>query len=179
MRITSAFGIRLSGTMDKSFTIFSRNGKLFMRPYAAPKDPKSEQQTKHREIFKTATAAWKGLSGRQREFYNRIAHEMTGYNLFISRCVKALRSGEEPEVPIPIKWTVLRPAVPDDGWLTIRNWRAQIFKDDLRNRNGEIRSLHQTERTQSCSAATGRGMSNWKSISSSTCPCQSSWRTRS
>ena len=138
MKITSAFGIRLSGTMDKSFTIFSRNGKLYMRAYAAPKNPRSEQQTRQRERFKTAVAAWKALPRRQKDFYDRVAHEMTGYNLFVGRYVKALRSGLEPELPVAIRWTVLRPAIPDDGWLAVRNWRVQIFKDDLRNRNGEI-----------------------------------------
>jgi len=138
MKINSVFGIRLSGALNKTVVVSSWKGRQYVRAYVKPKDPKTEAQESHRAMFKAAVGAWHGLNGRQREFYDRIARDMTGYNLFVSRYIKAVRDGGEPEIPIIIRWTVRNRTLPRNSWLIVRQQDRMLFTDSLAVRRGEI-----------------------------------------
>ena len=106
MKIINALGLRLSGTIGKAITASSWRGCNYIREYVKPRNANTERQRSHRAIFKAAVDAWHNLRDCQKEFYNRIADEISGYNLFVSRYVKAVRRGETPEFPVMMSWTV-------------------------------------------------------------------------
>ena len=138
MKIRNIFGNRYKGALGKDMVAASWKGHDYIREYAAPSNPKSEQQTKQRAIFNRAVQAWKKLSLRQREFYNRIADGMTGFNVFVGRYVSAVRNGYEPEEPILMLWTTEDGNPVADGWLEVRHNNKQIFVDNLSDCVGEI-----------------------------------------
>jgi hypothetical protein len=138
MKITNVFGMEFSGTIGKKLTASSWKGIQYIRAYAKPRNPRTERQESHRAMFKAAVETWHGLTDRQREFYNRIARDMTGCNLFVSRYIKAVRDGGEPEIPIVIRWTVRNRTLPRDSWFIVRRQDRMLFTDALEVRRGEI-----------------------------------------
>jgi len=138
MRIQNIFGNRYKGALGKDMIAASWKGHDYIKRYAAPTNPRSEQQTKHRAIFGQAVQAWKKLTARQKEFYNKIADGMSGFNVFVGRYVHAVRNSYEPETPVPMSWTTADRNPVIDGWLIIRQHSRQIFVDRLSDCKGEI-----------------------------------------
>jgi hypothetical protein len=138
MRIRNIFGNRYKGALGKDMIAASWKGHDYIKMYAAPTNPRSEQQTKHRAIFSQAVQAWKKLTPRQKEFYNKIADGMSGFNVFVGRYVTAVRNSYEPETPIPMFWTTADGNPVIDGWLVVRQHNRQIFVDRLSDCKGEI-----------------------------------------
>jgi hypothetical protein len=138
MRIRNIFGNRYNGALGKDMIAASWKGHDYIKRYAAPSNPRSEQQTKHRAIFSQAVQAWKKLTSRQKEFYNKIADGMSGFNVFVGRYVTAVRNSYEPETPVPMSWTTADGNPVIDGWLIVRQHSKQIFVDRLSDSKGEI-----------------------------------------
>ena len=137
MKIRNIFGNRYKGALGKDMVAASWKGHDYIREYAVPTNPKSELQQQHRAIFNRAIEAWKGLSPRQREFYNRIADGMTGYNLFVGRYIEAVRNGQVPEMPITMKWSTEDGMPLEECWLIVRKRSQEIFVDSLKDATGE------------------------------------------
>jgi len=70
-----------------------------LRTYVVPKDPKSERQLEHRQIWREAVAAWRALPDEERAACDREAKGMTGFNLFVGRYVRRRRGGAVPPGP--------------------------------------------------------------------------------
>lgn len=94
MKIRNALGIRLSGAFGKSFITSSWKGTNYLRRYSAPRGPPSDLQKEQRRRFAVATDAWKRLSAKEREAWNRraVGRRMSGYNLFIRKFFAASRA---------------------------------------------------------------------------------------
>jgi len=104
MRINNIFGTKFKGAIGKDMIASSWKGKEYVKAYTHPSNPRTEAQQEHRAIFARAVETWHKLELCQREFYNRVAVEMTGYNLFISRYIAAVKNEREPEVPLIVSW---------------------------------------------------------------------------
>jgi len=104
MRINNIFGTKFKGAIGKDMIASSWKGKEYVKAYTHPSNPRTEAQQEHRGIFARAVETWHKLKLCQREFYNRVAVEMTGYNLFISRYIAAVKDEREPEVPLIVSW---------------------------------------------------------------------------
>jgi len=138
MKIRNIFGNRYKGALGKDMVAVSWKGHDYIREYATPTNPKSELQQQHRAIFNRAIVAWKELSPRQREFYNRIADGMTGYNLFVGRFIEAVRNNVEPEMPIVMKWSTEDGMPLEECWLIVRKRSQEVFLDSLKDATGEV-----------------------------------------
>ncbi len=125
MRIQNIFGNRYKGALGKDMIAASWKGHDYIKRYAVPTNPRSEQQTKHRAIFNQAVQAWKKLTSRQKEFYNRIADGMSGFNVYVGRYIAAVRSSYEPEEPIPMVWNTEDGNPIADSWLIVRHDNKQ------------------------------------------------------
>jgi len=126
-------GITLSGAFGKSIVASSYRGKPYFRTYVVPRNPRTESQQRHRAFFKRALREWRGLSKPQRDFYDRFAEDMqlSGYNLFVSRCMKSLLAGIEPELPKLFRWTTPgRQPIPDAELRVLRGAKL-LFKEGL------------------------------------------------
>jgi hypothetical protein len=138
VKIKNVFGTEFRGAIGKSLIASSWKGTEYVKAYAAPSNPRSEEQRKMRGIFSRALEAWRGLSLRQKEFYGRIAEGISGYNLFVRRYIKAVRAGLEPEWPIEMQWRTEDGRPIEDGWLIVQ-WRSKdIFVDCLADAKGEV-----------------------------------------
>lgn len=138
MRIKNIIGNVYRGAIGKSVIASSWRGKDYIKAYAVPANPRSEAQTKVRTAFKEALEAWRYLSPRQKEFYNKIAEDMSGYNVFVGRYIKAVNDGQEPEFPIEMQWTTEGSISVDRGWLIVRRHSSEIFVDSLKDARGEV-----------------------------------------
>ena len=69
---------------------YKRQGKIFLRKYRKPKDPRTTKQIRYRRKFKKAVNEWKNLTKEEKEKYKQSAKELsiTGFNLFISKYLK-------------------------------------------------------------------------------------------
>jgi hypothetical protein len=89
MRINNIFGTVFSGAIGKKLIASSWKGKEYIRAYTRPRNPKTRAQQEHRALFAEAVKAWKKLGIEERKALDRQAVGMTGFNLFVSRYVKA------------------------------------------------------------------------------------------
>jgi hypothetical protein len=133
-------GITLSGAYGNSIVAASYKGKPYFRTYVVPRNPRSESQQRHRAFFSRALKEWRGLSKPQRDFYDRLAEDMqlSGYNLFVSRCMKSLLAGKEPELPKLFRWTTPSGQPIPDAELRILRGAKLLFKESLENGTVEI-----------------------------------------
>ena len=138
MKITSCFGTRLSGKLGNSLVACSRGEVNYVRTYVKPKNPKTPSQERQRAMFKDAVRAWQNLSDLQKVFYDRISEKMSGFNVFVGRYLKALRNGDEPEVPKTVRWTVLSGNLPENSHIVIYCNGRHILSVSLDDRDGEI-----------------------------------------
>ncbi len=138
LKIKNILGNVYRGAIGKSVIASSWKGKEYIKAYAIPSNPRTEKQTKVRSAFKQALAAWRMLSPRQKEFYNKIAEGMSGYNLFVGRFIKAVNGGKEPEFPIEMQWTTEGGIPVEQGWLIVRRSSKEIFVDSLKDAKGEV-----------------------------------------
>ena len=69
---------------------YKRHGKIFLRKYRKPKDPRTKKQIRYRRKFKKALNEWKNLTKEEKEKYKQSAKDLsiTGFNLFISKYLK-------------------------------------------------------------------------------------------
>jgi len=138
MKIGNVFGTTFKGQIGKKIVASTWKGHEYIRSYQKPQDAKTEDQTRQRALFKEAAEAWKRLSHRQQEFYERIAVGMSGYNLFLHRYMEAVRGKVEPEVPIQMSWTTEDGKPVDEGRLVVAHGGKQLFNDSLRDAKGEV-----------------------------------------
>ena len=96
MKVRNTFGNRFRGTLGKELVASSWKGHEYLRAYVVPRDPKTERQLQHREIWREAVAAWHALSADDRKAYNREAKGMTGFNVFIGQYVRRRERGQSP-----------------------------------------------------------------------------------
>ena len=138
VKITSIFGMRLSGALNKKVIASSWKGHQYLKAYAKPRNPNTKEQQRQRATFKAAVEAWRGLTGRQREFYNGMAEGISGYNLFVGRYLDAVRGGGKPEVPAAVTWNVLSRRVSRSCVLVVRRGARHLYTEQLRGRKGEF-----------------------------------------
>jgi len=123
--------MKFSGTIGKKVVASSWKGHDYIKAYAVPANPRSKEQTKVRAIFNHAIEAWRNLSPRQKEFYNKIADGMSGYNLFVGRYIEAVRGGQEPEAPMEITWRVTDGSSSKNASLIVTHHGRTIFGERL------------------------------------------------
>ncbi len=138
MKIKNILGNLYSGKLGDDLIASSWKGIEYLKKYTIPKNPKTEEQTRNRDIFKVAIGIWPRLSPRQKQFYNKIAEGMSGYNLFVGRFIAAVNAGREPELPIEMQWTTEGSVPVDQGWLIVRRSSKDIFVDSLKDAKGEV-----------------------------------------
>ena len=137
-KISNIFGTTFKGRIGKKMVAGTWKGHEYIRPYVVPANPNTEAQRAHRELFANAVKAWQGLSGKQQQFYDRIAEGMTGYNLFVKRCIAAFENEVEPEVPIPMQWRTEDGQPVTNGKLIVLQGGKQVFNDSLKDAKGEV-----------------------------------------
>jgi hypothetical protein len=138
MKVTNAFGMVFSGAIGKSIVASSWKGIQYIRAYAKPSDPKTERQTKVRHDFRRAAKSWQALDDYQQHFYERIAVGISGYNLFMSRFMRAVKNHHKPEFPLIIHWRTGDGLPVEEGMLVVRRNSKTLFADSLEEVEGEI-----------------------------------------
>lgn len=138
MKIGNVFGTTFRGQIGKKIVASKWKGHEYIRAYTRPQDAASKDQVKQRARFKEAIRAWQDLSGRQQEFYERIAVGMSGCNLFVHRYIEAVKRKMQPEVPIQMSWTTEDGQPVEDGKLVIIQGGRQLFNDDLDDARGQV-----------------------------------------
>jgi hypothetical protein len=84
---------------------YMKNGRACTRKHVVPANPRTRFQQHGRSRFARAVRGWRTLDDRQRDKWNARARHlnMSGYNLFISRCMgkakvrRMYRSGMVPK----------------------------------------------------------------------------------
>ena len=71
--------------VGKDLILTSRNGVVYLKRYARPRNPDTPAQRRTRTALARAVHAWQSAGIAVRERWNRTAkaQNMTGYNLFI------------------------------------------------------------------------------------------------
>lgn len=138
MKISNLFGTKLSGTIGKSVTVYTMRGRQFMRVYVVPRNPKTKEQQRRRTAFSKAVEAWRRLTPKQKEFYRGIAKDMTGFNLFISRFIRASTAGHEPEMPEQVDLRFQNLPLGDSCSLAVRKDGRSIFSVGIESASAEI-----------------------------------------
>ncbi len=137
-KISNIFGTTFSGRVGKKMVAGTWKGHEYIRAYVVPRNPNTEAQRAHRQLFAKATHAWQELSGTQQPFYNRIADGMTGFNLFVKRALAAFQNELEPEVPVPMQWRTEDGQPVTNGKLIVEQAGQRIFTDSLKDAKGEV-----------------------------------------
>ena len=138
MKIGNVFGTTFRGQIGKKIVASKWKGHEYIRSYQKPQDVRSKKQVRQRAAFKEAIDAWQKLSGRQQEFYDRIAVGMSGCNLFVRRYFAAKRAKLVPEVPIIMNWKTEDGQPVEGGELAVIQGGRQIFIDELEDAKGQI-----------------------------------------
>jgi hypothetical protein len=137
-KISNVFGTTFSGRIGKKMIASSWKGHEYIKTYVKPHNPNTRNQQRARGRFAAAVEAWQGFSGMQQEFYDRIAERMSGFNLFISRYVKAVRAGEEPETPVEMRWKTAGGKLFEDGDLIVLAGKREVFRVGLGEGRAEV-----------------------------------------
>ena len=138
VKISNVFGTKFSGKIGKNMVAASWKGHEYVRAFAKPSNPNTEQQQQARGQFADAVEAWQKMSKVQCMFYNAIALRMSGFNLFISRYMNAVRAKEEPEIPWPMKWKTEDGQPVLIGQLVVRHGERQVFNVSLKKGIAEV-----------------------------------------
>jgi|GEM_PF-6439809 len=83
----------LDGILDalkrKELIFLGWKDKKYFKKYRKPKNPRTKRQQTNRNRFKRAVREWHNLSNEEQEKYKVLAEKlsMTGFNLFISKCL--------------------------------------------------------------------------------------------
>ena len=83
-------GYLLSGKVGD--VVYVRHGKqVYVRAFVRPHDPRTRQQLKQRNRFRTGVAAWKKLPEAKKQEYRSRAEfqHRTGFQLFMSEYLSA------------------------------------------------------------------------------------------
>jgi hypothetical protein len=132
-KISNVFGTTFSGRIGKKMIASSWKGHEYIRTYVKPHNPNTRNQRRARGRFAAAVEEWQGFSGVQQEFYDRIAERM-----FISRYVKAVRDGEEPETPVEMRWKTAGGGLIEDGDLIVMAGKREVFRVGLGEGRAEV-----------------------------------------
>ncbi len=137
-RISNIFGTTFRGRIGKKMIASSWKGHEYIRTYVKPRNPNTSDQRRARGQFAEAVAAWQDLSKVQHAFYDKIAERMTGFNLFISRYVGAVRRNEEPETPVEMRWKTADGAPLEDCRLIVLAGKREVFSINLDKGKAEV-----------------------------------------
>jgi len=132
-KISNIFGTTFSGRIGKKMVAASWKGHEYVRTYVKPPNPNTEGQQEVRGIFAKAVKTWHQLSDVQQDFYEAIAEGMSGFNLFISRYVTAVREEEEPETPIEASYVTSDHKPIQIGKLAIKAGGQEICSVSLKS----------------------------------------------
>ncbi len=138
MKVRNIFGTTFRGQIGKKLVASSWKGKEYIRAYTKQRVSKTDEQLEQRALFKEAVQAWQVLTDRQQDFYDSMADGMTGFNLFVSRYIRAVRNEQEPEIPIPMSWTTHDGKPVSYGRLVVLQGGKTVFNDSLKDARGEI-----------------------------------------
>lgn len=116
----------------------SWKGHEYVWMYVKPHNPNTKEQRRARGQFTDAVKAWRELSGVQRALYDRIAEGMSGFNLFISRYVTTVQEGEEPEIPVEMRWKTAGGKPVEDGKLIVLSRKREVFRVSLDEGRAEV-----------------------------------------
>jgi len=141
-KISNIFGTTFSGRIGKKMIASSWKGHEYIRTYVKPHNPNTENQRMARGQFAAAVEAWQGFSSVQHKFYDKIAAGMSGFNLFISRYVKAVRDEEVPEVPIEMRWRTAGGRPVENGGLIVLAGKREMFRVSLEGGVAEVALTH-------------------------------------
>jgi len=131
-KVSNIFGTTFSGRIGRKMIASSWKGHEYIRTYVKPRNPNTEDQRVARGQFAAAVEAWQDLSSVQRRFFDKIAERMSGFNLFISRYVRAVRDEEEPEVPTEMRWRTAGGKPVEKGELIVLAGRREVFRVNLK-----------------------------------------------
>ena len=92
---------------QKSITASRWKGINYIRKYTIPGNPNTPLQENQRNLFNEAVESWKLLEPEQKEFYDKMAVGMSGYNLYIREYIEAYKNGGGIEPPVLKTLTVL------------------------------------------------------------------------
>lgn len=138
VKISNVFGTKFSGKIGKDMVAASWKGHEYVRAFTKPSNPNTDDQKRARGQFADAVKAWQDMSKVQCDFYNAIALRMSGFNLFISRYMTAIRSKEEPETPWPMRWRTEDGQPVLIGKLVVRHGERQVFRVSLKDGTAEV-----------------------------------------
>ncbi|MBA7583281.1 hypothetical protein ES708_25222 [subsurface metagenome] len=85
------------GTIADSLTFQKRGRGTIAREKPIPKDPKSEAQLAHRQIFIDAVDAWHALSAEEKETWRGICPGLTAYQCFMRSELRYVAPPPPPE----------------------------------------------------------------------------------
>jgi len=89
---TIAAGVTPRGK-GRRFIRSTWKGRVYLRRYTVPRNPKTPAQQAQRGRLTEAVAAWRALSDEEHRRYDEAARDkrLTGYNLFVSEFLNARR----------------------------------------------------------------------------------------
>lgn len=75
-----------------NYIFYKVEGRIYVRTYSIPRNPKTEAQQANRTLFAEAVKHWQKLSPDEKLVYNleASAKPCSGYNLFISNYMKGI-----------------------------------------------------------------------------------------
>ncbi|GAH19525.1 unnamed protein product, partial [marine sediment metagenome] len=101
VKIINIFGDQYSGQAGKAGVFAKWKGRQYRRAYVIPSNPKTTMQQAIRSYFTNAVAAWHVYHSLQRLVYSYLATGlvMSGFNLLLSRWMKAKTKALDPPLP--------------------------------------------------------------------------------
>lgn len=140
MKIKNILGNEYSGTIGNAVTASRWKGIAYLRKYFIPSNPNTPLQEAQRILFDEAVESWKLLEPEQKEFYDKMAVGMTGYNLYIKEYIDAHRNGGGIEPPVIRTLTVKNSSGQTllDASVAITRGSKTVFRG-LTNNQGVVR----------------------------------------
>ena len=114
------FSISASGTVGKAFTFGIWKGIQYVREWFKPANPRTAQQTNMRTAMTLIVAYWQAQGQAVKDVWNAFAsgYAMTGFNMFVSRALKAYI--EDPGIDVVPTSVVGAGEPPTEEW----TWNA-------------------------------------------------------
>ena len=96
-----AYSLGLTGKYKGRIHQRSKKGKYYSKRYAKPKNPRTPDQVKTRNVFIQASDAYQNESESVRTLWRNRAKNlpMTGRNLYLRRYIRLLNQGVTPPTP--------------------------------------------------------------------------------
>ena len=95
-KITPASYIKSIHGRIGNIIFYNVSGIQYARAYSIPYNPRTEAQQDNRAAFAHAVRLWKELPRNEKSSFNNLAkgQKLSGYNLFISMCMKGITSAK-------------------------------------------------------------------------------------